>query len=149
MRHLALLYIALHVFTSTSAHAADFPMPDRRELAKETFNYLYKHALCVESAEPAEFTFSLLWSEDEVPEAAPCDWVYDGAYQLHWAAKELYSIKPLKEIAYPRSEWKYGGYVQYLDPVAYAQHGWLLAKIYFLLTFGREGIPPRENYVGA
>lgn len=98
----------------------------RKDLAGEVFSYLYKHALCVEGQTP------------------PCDWVYEGAYQLHKTAKDLYSTKPLKDIVAPVSEWDRGGFTEYYNPLDFLEHEMLLAKIYLLLGFGKSGIPPHK-----
>lgn len=96
----------------------------RRELANEIFEFLRLHALQME--------------ED------PFQWVYDGAYELHLAAKELYSDKALKDIKVPVSEWKRGGYKPYFNPVTFLQHETLLARIYLLIIFGKNGVPPQQ-----
>jgi hypothetical protein len=64
----------------------------RRELARTIYNFLHEHALCVDGDE------------------FPCIYVCDDAYELHWAARELYSNKTLGEIAMPVSDWERGCY---------------------------------------
>lgn len=134
------LLLAMSLFVSVSASAMtydeyaaehDLELQEeiatvRQDLANETFNFLYKHALCVDGQD------------------APCDWVYDGAYELHLCAKELYSTKDLKQIKMPVSEWKRGGYTSYWSPITYLQHESIMFRIYMLLKFGFDGIPKQE-----
>lgn len=116
MRYSALFLVASQLTASAEP-------PYRQELAKETFNFLYAHGLCVEGAEP------------------PCDWVDDGAYQLHRAAKDLYGTKPLSSIAMPETSWARGGYKQFGDPFAAIHFTAIKWQIWLLITYGIT-VPP-------
>lgn len=126
LRNVALLVLTLF-YSDVLLASPDPGKPYRQEVANEVYAFLYAHALCVEDG----------------PTEPPCDWVYAGAYSLHWAAKELYSTKPLKEIKMPVSDWSRGGFTPYSDPVAYLDHEMLLYKIYLLINFG--GVPQRHQ----
>lgn len=120
------LTVVIFWMRATTAKAATDPVKEyRQNLANETFNWLAGHALCVEG------------------EDAPCDWVYDGAYQLHQAAKDLYSDKLLKDIHEPVSDWDRGGYTEYLNPLDYLEHEYIKWRIHMLVVFGVNGIPAR------
>lgn len=99
----------------------------RKDLANETFNFLASHAVCIEGQDK------------------PCDWVYDGAYSLHRAAKEIYSDKPLKDISVPDSDWTRGGYESYENPLVYLQHESIKWRIALLIKYGTGGVPPRGH----
>lgn len=90
----------------------------RQEIANEVFVFLRDHAV---------------HAEDN-----PTDWVYDGAYDLHRCARELYDLhKELKTIVVPISDWRRGGYKEYYNPITLLQHEYLLAKIIILIKWGK------------
>lgn len=107
--------------------ATEDPTQIRHDLANNIFNFLYSHALCMEGQE------------------APCDWVYDGAYDLHRAAGEIYSDKALKDIKMPVSDYKRGGYADYYNPLVYLEHESLMWRVFAILNFGVHGIPKPEK----
>lgn len=115
-RYLVLLWLAFQLTASA-------PVPYRQDLANTTFNFLYKHAVCMEGTEP------------------PCDWVYDGAYQLHWAAKQLYGQMPLSKITMPESSWNRGGYKEMSNPLTLLEHQSIKWQIWLLITYGIEVSP--------
>lgn len=82
----------------------------RVELAKHIQNFLFAHALCVEGTEE------------------PCEWMYYGAYELNWTAKELQRDKPLSEIKMPESNWVRGGYKPFTEKVR-KEHDDILKQI--------------------
>lgn len=115
---------------------------DRQDLAREIYNFLFDHALCVEGHKTAAELGILRHYDGFVPESAPCDWVYSGAYQLHWSSKELYDVnKPLKDIQPPVSDWRRGGYSPYGNPLVYAHHEWIVFKINLLIIVEKNGVP--------
>lgn len=91
---------------------------DRKELAKEIFEFLRKHAR--------------KYPED------PSQWEYDGAYELHRCAYHLYRGTPLDKIQVPVSEWHRGGYE---PPTAVVQHEAIMWRVWWLLGRTR-GLPP-------
>lgn len=98
---------------------------DRQDVARETFEFLRLHALKTE--------------ED------PFQWVYDGAYELDRAAKQLYDLKvPLNRIQPPVSVYSRGGYEPYVDPLVFLQHESLVWRIDWLINYGKTGIPPQR-----
>lgn len=99
---------ALWAMIAALSFAADSPY-DRREVARETYRFLYDHALCFYPEEPK-----------------PCQW-YDDAYELHWAAKQLDSTKPLGKIRMPDSDFDRGAYEW--DTLVWLQHESLLFRI--------------------
>lgn len=144
-----LVSFAIVLALSSVAQAAADPdaPPVRQEVAKEVFSFLFDHALCVEGVpavgQPQEVRGYIPWL-DLTSNAGPCDWVYSGAYEMHWAAKELYGTKPLKDIRMPESDWSRGGYERYLDVFAYLEHQSLKLRIWLLIRFGADGIPARQ-----
>lgn len=132
-------------FVGEARQDADPTSPARRELASDIYNFLFKHALCVE-----ETTASVLLRKGLIVEPhpelaeAPCDWVCDCAFSMHWAAKELYGNKPLKDIKMPESDYARGGYEPYLNPLVFLEHEGLKLRIWLLIKLGHDGIPPQR-----
>jgi hypothetical protein len=125
MKRLALVLAMLlpssnHVFASGLSPAQQSEINQiRQDLANEVFVFLRDHAV---------------HSEDN-----PTDWVYDGAYDLHRCAHELYDLhKELKTIVVPISDWRRGGYHDFHNPVTLLQHEYILARIIILIKWGKE-----------
>lgn len=94
-----------------SSGQADAP---RRETANHIFEFLRKHAV----------------RDDFDPLQYACTW---DPYQLHFAAKKLYSEAPLKEIKMPDSVFSRGCYEPY-DVFTWAEHDAILVDIYSLIS---------------
>lgn len=125
MTNLIIRIFSLTTFLLTSpTFAATDPIATiRKDLSNAIFNFLYAHALCVEDQSP------------------PCDWIYDGAYDLHRTAKELQSAKALKDIVLPVSDYSRGGYTEYYNPLVFIEHESLMWRIYILINWGKNGVP--------
>lgn len=95
----------------------------RRDLANRAFEFLKNFARPLPE-DPTQ------WEDGE------------GPYNIHRAAKQIYELGPLKDIVVPVSVWERGGYTW--RPDVWVTHQALLAEIYWLIIFGKQGMPPHQ-----
>jgi hypothetical protein len=106
MKYLIFLLVSFSLPTG-----ADTP---RREVANHIFEFLRLHAVRDEN-NPLDYACNL------------------DPYEMHWAAKKLYSATPLKQIKLPDSQFDRGCYEPY-NVFTWMEHDGILVDIYSLIS---------------